>query len=87
MIPILGEFIANSIAGRSAIVPALVVSFIGNNASNFYPLPGIEAVNTPTGFVGAIAAGLAVGYTVKWINSLNVPKGLKPLIKFMAKNW
>lgn len=80
MIPILGAFIANSIAGRSAIAPALVVSFIGNNAANFYPLPGIEAVNTPTGFVGAIAVGLAVGYTVKWINTWNVPKGLKPVM-------
>ncbi|WHQ37038.1 fructose-specific PTS transporter subunit EIIC [Spiroplasma sp. SV19] len=80
MIPVLGAFIANSIAGRSAIAPAIVVSFIGNNAANFYPLPGIEAVNTPTGFVGAIAAGLAVGYTVKWINTWNVPKGLKPVM-------
>ncbi|WP_368486344.1 fructose-specific PTS transporter subunit EIIC [Spiroplasma sp. DGKH1] len=80
MIPILGAFIANSIAGRAAIAPALVVSFIGNDASAFFPIAGIGAVDTPTGFVGAILAGLAVGYTVKWINTWKVPKSLRPVM-------
>ncbi|AGM24651.1 PTS fructose transporter subunit IIC [Spiroplasma chrysopicola] len=80
MIPILGAFIANSIAGRAAIAPALVVSYLGNSPQAFFPLPGINEVTTPTGFVGAIAAGLAIGYTVKWINTWNVPKSLRPVM-------
>ncbi|WP_342252306.1 fructose-specific PTS transporter subunit EIIC [Spiroplasma endosymbiont of Amphibalanus improvisus] len=80
MIPILGAFIANSIAGRAAIAPALVVSFIGNTPAAFYPIGGIT-VTTPTGFIGAIAAGLACGYTVKWINDTwKVPKGMRPIM-------
>ncbi|AUF83730.1 PTS fructose transporter subunit IIB [Mesoplasma syrphidae] len=77
MIPILGGFIANSIAGRAAIVPAMVGAFLGNNPDNFMPMPGMDAVATPAGFLGAIAAGLLAGYTVKWINTWNVPKTLQ----------
>jgi PTS system fructose-specific IIC component len=65
MIPILGGFIANSIAGRAAIAPAMLGAFIGNDQHNFMPLPGMGAVQTPTGFVGAIIAGLLVGYFVQ----------------------
>ncbi|QVK09077.1 PTS fructose transporter subunit IIABC [Mycoplasma mycoides] len=79
MIAILGGFIANSIAGRAAIVPAMVGSFIGNNPSNFANwIPGLGQIQTPMGFVGAIIAGLIVGYFVKWVNSWKVPKTLAP---------
>jgi fructose PTS system EIIBC or EIIC component len=65
MIPILAGFIANSIGGRAAIAPAMVGAFIGNDASKFMPLPGMAAVATPTGFIGALIAGLLVGYFVR----------------------
>lgn len=65
MIPILAGFIGNSIAGRAAIAPAMVAAFLGNNADNFMPMPGMDAVATPAGFLGAIAAGLMAGYAVK----------------------
>ncbi|AVP49312.1 PTS fructose transporter subunit IIABC [Williamsoniiplasma luminosum] len=78
MIPILAGFIANSIAGRAAIAPAMVGAFIGNDAGKFMPLPGMDAVQTPTGFIGAIIAGLLVGYFVRWVNTWNVPKSIRP---------
>lgn len=77
MIPILAAFIANSIAGRAAIAPALVGGFIGNDAKNFMPLPGMPEASAPMGFIGAIIAGLLVGYFVRWVNTWNVPKALR----------
>ncbi|WP_245886025.1 PTS fructose transporter subunit IIC [Spiroplasma alleghenense] len=77
MIPILAGFIGNSISGRAAIAPAMVGAFLGNNPANFMPLPGMETVATPAGFLGAIAAGLMAGYAVKWINTWRVPKTLQ----------
>lgn len=77
MIPILGAYIADSIAGRSAIVPAMLASIVGNTNALFYPIGGLT-IETPTGFLGAIGVGLAVGYLVKWINTWKVPKNLKP---------
>ena len=81
MIPILGAMIANSIAGRAAIAPALVVSYIGNTPSSLFPIvPGYKPT-TPTGFMGAILAGIAIGYIVLWINKTwKVPKNLRPIM-------
>ncbi|WP_338983797.1 fructose-specific PTS transporter subunit EIIC [Spiroplasma endosymbiont of Othius punctulatus] len=76
MIPILAGFIGNSIAGRAAIAPAMVGAFIGNDPKLLMPI-GDMTVETPMGFIGAIIAGLAVGYFVKWINSWNVPRSLQ----------
>ncbi|PPE05762.1 PTS fructose transporter subunit IIABC [Williamsoniiplasma lucivorax] len=78
MIPILAGFIANSIAGRAAIAPAMVGAFIGNNTGNLMVLPGMDKIETPMGFIGALIAGILVGYFVRWINTWNVPKSLRP---------
>ncbi|WP_339022892.1 fructose-specific PTS transporter subunit EIIC [Spiroplasma endosymbiont of Crioceris asparagi] len=91
MIPVLAGFIANSVAGRSAIAPAMVSAWIANqagtmnadgkieNLGNLMPwISGMDVVQTPLGFIGAIIAGLGVGYFVKWINTWRVPKALAP---------
>ena len=79
MIPILGAMIANSIAGRAAIAPALVVSFVANSPQYLFPITG-NAVATPMGFLGAIFVGLAIGYTVKWMNTWKVHKNLRAVM-------
>ncbi|MCG6414206.1 PTS transporter subunit EIIC, partial [Vibrio fluvialis] len=58
MIPILAGYIAYAIADRPALTPGLIGGWIANNGS-FY---GADA---GTGFIGAIIAGLLVGYFVK----------------------
>ncbi|ATZ18900.1 PTS system, fructose-specific IIABC component [Williamsoniiplasma somnilux] len=79
MIPILAGFIGNSIAGRAAIAPAMVGAFIGNTPSSLSNwIPGMGIIETPMGFIGAIIAGLAVGYFVRWVNTWRVPKSLAP---------
>ncbi|TWD43154.1 PTS system IIA component (Fru family) /PTS system IIB component (Fru family) /PTS system IIC component (Fru family) [Vibrio crassostreae] len=76
MIPILAGYIAYAIADRPALTPGLIGGWIANNGS-FY---GADA---GTGFIGAIIAGLLVGYFVKWITSFNYHKFLQPLVPIM----
>ncbi|WP_025755634.1 PTS fructose transporter subunit IIABC [Mycoplasmopsis cricetuli] len=75
MIGILGGYIAYSIAGRSAIMPAMIVSLITNNPNLFIPIKGVESA-APLGFLGAILVGILIGYTIKWINTFKLPKSL-----------
>lgn len=76
MIPILAGYIAYAIADRPALAPGLIGGWIANNGS-FY---GAEA---GTGFIGAIVAGLLVGYFVKGITSFNYHKFVQPLVPIM----
>ncbi|MGF1751753.1 PTS fructose transporter subunit IIABC [Vibrio cionasavignyae] len=76
MIPILAGYIAYAIADRPALTPGLIGGWIANNGS-FY---GADA---GTGFIGAIIAGLLVGYFVKWIVSFNYHKFVQPLVPIM----
>ncbi|PSW16666.1 PTS fructose transporter subunit IIC [Photobacterium rosenbergii] len=76
MIPILAGYIAYAIADRPALAPGLIGGWIANNGS-FY---GAEA---GTGFIGAIVAGLLVGYFVKFIVTRNYHKFIQPLVPIM----
>ncbi|EKO3656170.1 PTS sugar transporter subunit IIA [Vibrio metschnikovii] len=76
MIPILAGYIAYAIADRPALTPGLIGGWIANNGS-FY---GAEA---GTGFIGAIIAGLLVGYFVKWLTSIHYHKFIQPLVPIM----
>lgn len=79
MIGALGAYIAYSIAGRAAIAPAFIVSVVANTADALFPIGGIQ-VSTAMGFVGAILFGLAIGYTVKWINTWNINKTISAIM-------
>lgn len=76
MIPILAGYIAYAIADRPALAPGLIGGWIANNGS-FYD------AHAGTGFIGAIIAGLLVGYFVKWITSINYHKFIQPLVPIM----
>ncbi|WP_407332798.1 fructose-specific PTS transporter subunit EIIC [Enterovibrio sp. 27052020O] len=76
MIPILSGYIAYAIADRPGLAPGLIGGWIANNGS-FY---GAEA---GTGFIGAIVAGLLVGYFVKWVATRNYHKFIQPLVPIM----
>jgi len=76
MIPILAGYIAYAIGDRPAIAPGMIGGWIANDGS-FY------GASAGTGFIGAIIAGFAVGYLVKWIKSWKFPKSLQPLVPIM----
>lgn len=76
MIPILAGYIAYAIGDRAALAPGMIGGWIANNGS-FY---GADA---GTGFIGAIAAGLLVGYFVRWMKQFNWPEVIRPLVPIM----
>lgn len=70
MVPVFTGYIAQSIAGR----PAMLTGFVA----------GTLAVATGSGFIGGIAGGFAIGYFVKWLIQLLKPmprslEGLKSI--------
>ncbi|CAT05232.1 PTS system protein [Mesomycoplasma conjunctivae] len=79
MIGALGAYIAYSIAGRAALMPAFVTSTVANNAGLFYNIGGIN-VQTPMGFLGAILFGYLIGYTVKYIANLKIQNSISAVI-------
>lgn len=73
MYPILAGFIAYAISGRAALAPAMISAMVAVN-------PDILGTSAGTGFLGCIVCGFAAGYLVKWMNSWNVPKAIKPVM-------
>ena len=73
MYPILAGFIAYSISGRAALAPAMICAQVAVT-------PSILGTEAGTGFLGCIVVGYAAGYLVKWMNSWNVPKSIKPIM-------
>lgn len=73
MYPILAGFIAMSIAGRAALAPAMIGAMIATDGQ-------ILSTGEGTGFLGCIVVGYLVGYLVKWINTFNVPKTIRPIM-------
>jgi len=64
--PLFAGYIANSIAGKSAIIPAMVAAFVANDPGNILIYPGMKQDDiVALGFIGAIIAGLCVGYFVR----------------------
>lgn len=76
MIPILAGYIAYAIADRPALAPGFIGGWIANDGS-FY---GADA---GTGFIGAIIAGLLVGYLVRWIATRRYHKMVQPLVPIL----
>ncbi|WP_323930263.1 PTS fructose transporter subunit IIABC [Aeromonas veronii] len=76
MIPILAGYIAYAVGDRPALAPGFIGGWIANNGS-FY---GADA---GTGFIGAIIAGLMVGYLVRWIATRQYHKMVQPLVPIL----
>ncbi len=65
-VPVLGGYIAYSIADRPGLAPGMI--------------GGLLAALTGAGFLGAILAGFIGGYATRWLNeTLRLPRGLQGL--------
>ena len=73
MYPILAGFIAMSIAGRAALAPAMIGAMIATDGQ-------LLGTGEGTGFLGCIVVGYLVGYLVKAINRVKVPKAVRPIM-------
>lgn len=77
MIPLLAGFIANSIADKPGIAPAMIGAYLVDSEEFL----GTEAGG---GFIGAIAVGFIVGYLVKWLKKVRWPKFIEPIVPIMV---
>ena len=81
MLPILAGFIAQSIADR----PGLAVGFVGGALAASGATFAAPGGNIPSAFLGALVAGFAAGYFMKWLEKLcdKLPQsleGIKPVL-------
>jgi PTS system fructose-specific IIC component len=87
MIPILGAFIAYSIADKPGLAPGFILSYtiqqpqIIDAAGSFV---GVNAEGAVAGFLGAIVAGLLAGYVARWMKGWNVPSVVKPMMPILV---
>lgn len=75
MIPIMGAYIAYSIADKPAFAPAFIVSYLANNTEMLQTEAG-------AGFLGSIVIGLSIGYFVRYFKKVKLPKAVQPLLTF-----
>lgn len=76
MIPLFAGFVANSIASKPAIAPAMIGAYIAND-------PSFLGTETGGGFLSAILVAFIVGYVVRFLKALPWPKFLKPIMPIM----
>ncbi|MGN5139634.1 PTS fructose transporter subunit IIC [Aeromonas sp. 164P] len=76
MIPLFAGFVANSIASRPAIAPAMIGAYIANDAA-------FLGTETGGGFLSAILVAFLVGYFVRYLKMIKWPKILQPLVPIM----
>jgi fructose-specific phosphotransferase system IIC component len=80
MLPVLGGYIAYSIAGK----PGLVAGMVGGWFSGHLRVPWRNDPEVSAGFLGALAAGLAAGYLVQFIKQIPTHKFIKPIMPILV---
>lgn len=75
MVPVLGGYIAYSIAGRPGLTPGIVLGYIANNT--------IGETGAKTGFLGALLLGIIAGYFVKWMKSWKVHSAVRSIMPIL----
>ena len=76
MIPLFAGFVANSIADKPAIAPAMIGAFLVND-------PEFLGTEAGGGFIGAIIVAFIVGYLVKALKKVKWPKIILPIVPIM----
>src|SRR5699024_9746804 len=77
MIPLFAGFVANSIADKPAIAPAMIGSYIAND-------PEFLGTESGGGFIAAIIVAFIVGYFVKLLKKIKWPKIIEPIVPIMV---
>ncbi len=76
MIPLFAGFVANSIADRPAIAPAMIGAYIAND-------PTFLGTKTGGSFLAALLIAFIVGYMVLYLKRVPWPKILRPAVPIM----
>ncbi|WP_338969446.1 fructose PTS transporter subunit IIA [Spiroplasma endosymbiont of Labia minor] len=88
MMPIMGAYIAYSVAGRSAIAPAFICTFMANDPTMWMTWgpfahfgPDDQNLMKGLSIFGALLFGFSAGYLVKWINTKwKINKYIQPIM-------
>lgn len=81
MLPVLGGYIAYSIAGK----PGLVAGMLGGWLSGHLTIPwDPSAEQVSAGFLGAIVAGIIAGYVVQALKKIPAHKFVKPIMPILV---
>ena len=75
MVPVMGAYIAYSIAGRPGLTPGFILGYIANNT--------VGETGVKSGFLGALVLGIIAGYFVKWMKGLKVPTYIKSVMPIL----
>ncbi|MCI8382389.1 MAG: PTS fructose transporter subunit IIC [Lachnospiraceae bacterium] len=72
MCPVLAAYVAYSIADKPAIAPGLFGGYMALNPWG--------ALANPSGFIGALVAGIIAGYIVKYLKKIPLPISIRSLL-------
>lgn len=75
MIPVMGAYVAYSIAGRPGLAPGFILAYIANGT--------VGETGAKSGFLGALVMGLIAGYFVRWMKSWKVPNSVKSIMPIL----
>lgn len=81
MLPILGGYIAFSIAGKPGLVAGMIGGFLSGNLRLPWAGPEVKAVSA--GFLGALAAGLIAGFIVQSMKKIPANRWVKPIMPIL----
>jgi fructose-specific phosphotransferase system IIC component len=76
---VLSGYIANSIAGK----PAMVAGFVGGWLATHIPDPHAADKFVSAGFLGALVSGLLAGFVVHWLKKPKMPKIIRPIMPIL----
>ena len=79
---VLAGYIANSVAGKPALVAGFVGGWLATHIPNGKDAHGADQFLT-AGFLGAMVAGLLAGYLVSWLKKPKVPKFVRPIMPIL----
>jgi fructose-specific phosphotransferase system IIC component/fructose-specific phosphotransferase system IIB component len=76
MIPLFAGFVANSIADKPAIAPAMIGAYLANDPTSLHTKAG-------GGFIAALIVAFIVGYFVKLLKKIKWPHIIQPIVPIM----
>lgn len=78
MIPVLGAYIAYSMAGKPALAPGFVLGYLANNA-----VTTPSGASVSTGFLGAMIMAVLCGYFVRWMKTWKVNSTVQTIMPIL----
>ncbi|WEL23618.1 Fructose PTS system EIIBC or EIIC component [Candidatus Nanohalovita haloferacivicina] len=91
MVPVLGAYVAYAIGDRPALAPGFILSYLLQQENVMTAAAEVMGFTQAAsgdgalvaGYLGALVAGLVVGYVARYINNLDVPDALDSMMPIL----